>query len=201
MLRSRIVAASLALVVMLTSVPLASANWYAGNRQSSQYGAKAIIYAPGSAPYTPTWQDHWVSTAATPSFVQAGWNYGPSIGYARPYVEHLVGGTYGREWYGSQTWGSGVWYQVDQCYPSTWCGYVAGSNKGGWGPVYAPVEVQALSEVHDYSTTVIDTWFSTVSYKDSSGYWRYFDQANWVEDYPYKVNKSQYYYYHTYRGP
>ena len=82
---------ALALVMSLALVPFVSANWYAGNMKPSQYGVRALVYAPASAPYTVTWQDNWVSTPATPSFVQAGWNYGPSVGYARRYVEHLVG--------------------------------------------------------------------------------------------------------------
>ena len=160
MQRLRILSIALALVMSLALVPFVSANWYAGNMKPSQYGVRALVYAPASAPYTVTWQDNWVSTPATPSFVQAGWNYGPSVGYARRYVEHLVGGTYGRDWYGSQSWNTAVLYQVDNCYSSTWCGYIDGSNKGGWGPLQAPLEMQALSEVHDNSNTRIDTWFS-----------------------------------------
>jgi len=59
----------------------------------------------------------------------------------------------------------------------------------------APVQVQAMSEVHDNPANQLDTRFSAVYYMDSNFIWYLFDQANWREDSPYSVQKDEYYFF------
>ncbi len=203
-MNKKIFGLSIIIAILLTgTIQIASAaTWYAGNLRSSAYGVKALIYTPASAVYSPDFQDHWVSTPSNPSFVQTGWNYGPGVSTPRRYVEHLVGGVYGRDWYGTQAWATGVNYRADcggNCSVSTWYAYINDNNKGGWGPILAPQEAQALSEVHENSNIVINTRFSSVYYRNAGGSWIQFNQANWVENAPYKVQKDFLYNYRTYR--
>jgi hypothetical protein len=60
--------------------------------------------------------------------------------------------------------------------------------------------MNALSEVHVSSNNTLDTRFSAVYYKTSSGAWFLFDQENWIENVPYWVQKDQPYYYRNFGG-
>ncbi|GIK58657.1 MAG: hypothetical protein BroJett015_43200 [Chloroflexota bacterium] len=64
-------------------------------------------------------------------------------------------------------------------------------DKGSWGPFATTSEVQALSEVQTSSSNQLSTTFSNVQYRNSTFQWNLFNQGNWVENSPYKVNKYQ----------
>lgn len=190
-----------AMFLALIFVQNVSASWYTGNRRTSTYGGKANISTPSQAPYlASSGESNWVSLPA-PYWLQAGWRYYKGWTAAKRYVEYnLPNGTYNLVYYGTQAWGSVVEYKVDHIGGTTWCVYIAGSNKNCSQVVSASREIQAYSEVHVNSSNVLNTRFSAVYYKTSAGAWQLFNQANWREDSPYRVQKDQYYYYLNY-GP
>lgn len=189
-------------VVLATIVTqTVSASWYAGNRRTSTYGGKANIWAPSQAPYIASGgESNWVSLPLD-YWLQTGWIYLKGWSSAKRYVEYnLPNGTYNLVYHGTHAWGSIIEYKVEHIGGSTWCAYIAGSNKNCSQVVSAPREIQAFSEVQNSSNNVLNTRFSAAYYKTSAGIWQLFDQANWREDSPYRVQKDQYYYYRNY-GP
>ena len=171
--------------------------WYTGNRQTTSTGVKATISTPTGQPaMTAGVQASWVSLPCC-NWVQTGWAFYKGWSTAQKYVEHNVNGVYGIEWYGTQSWGSTINYQVSRNSGSSnyWGAYINGFYEGSWGPFSSSSEVQALSEVQDSSSNQLSTTFTNVYYRNLSNQWLLFNQANWQVDAPYKVNKYQYYYY------
>ncbi len=169
------------------------------------YGIKALIYTPGLPPYlegTPyqSGEDNFISVQYD-DWVQTGWRYYLGWSAAHTYVEHKVGSYYGENSYEDQGWGTTIQYQVDcgNCSLSTWYAYIAGVNKGGWGPIAAPRNVLASSEIHFNWNNGLDVRFASVNYLSTNYTWQLFDQANWIEDFPYQVQKDYLYNYRTYR--
>ena len=191
-----------AMLLALVIVQNASASWYAGNRRTNTYGGKANIWTPSQAPFISSGgESNWVSLPNSPYWLQTGWHYYKGWTAAKPYVEYnLPNGTYNLIDYGTQAWGGVVEYKVEFIGGTTWCAYIAGSNKNCSQVVSAPRDIQAYSEVHTSNSNAISTRFSAAYYKTSAGAWQLFDQANWREDAPYHVQKDQYYYYLNY-GP
>lgn len=191
-----------ALFIALSNVQNVSANWYAGNGRTSAYGVKANIWAPSSAPYIQeSGESNWVSLPS-PYWVQAGWRYYKGWSAAKRYVEYMTSsGIYGINHYGTHAWGSIIEYRVDWVGGTTWCGRIAGSNKGCYQVRSAPITVYAYSEAHVSSQNELNTRFSAVYYMSSTwNVWFLFDQARWQEDAPYHVQKDNTYYYRNY-GP
>ena len=190
-----------AVLLAVILVQTVSADWYAGNRRSSTYGGKANISAPAQAPSIASGgESNWVSLPG-PYWLQTGWRYYKGWTTARRYVEYyLPNGVYSLTDHGTQVWGSTVNYQIEHTSGTIWCAIIAGSTYNCSSVVSAPREIQAFSEVHTSSSNVLNTRFAAVYYKNSSGSWLLFNQANWREDSPYRVQKDQYYYYLNY-GP
>lgn len=196
----RSIVISLFAILVLVFVQSVSASWYTGNRRSDTYGAKANIWAPSSAPYINIGgESNWVSLPS-PGWVQAGWRYYKGWSSAMRYVEYSTSsGAYGLYHHGTHSWGGIVEYKIDHIGSTTWCAYIAGVNKLCAQVRPAPSQVKAYSEVHDSSDNGLDTRFSAVYYRTSGGSWNTFDQGNWREDTPYRVQKDQYYYFRNYR--
>jgi len=175
--------------------------WYAGNRRSSAYGVKAYISAPSSAPYLEeSGESSWVSLPS-PYWVQVGWRYYRGWSAPQRYLEFRdVDGNYDIFHYGEHAWGDVVEYAVIWQGGITWCGWIDGINKGCYKAVNAPSYVLAHSEVHESPQNELHTCFAGVSYRNSAGTWYLFDQASWVEDWPYRVQKDHTYDYLNY-GP
>ncbi len=193
---------AVATVLCLARLPRVQADsWYSGNRRPNAYGVSAYIYTPSSAPYIASVGSyHWVS-APPPDWVQTGWGYLSGMSEAKQYREYSIGRAYDLTWYDAQPWGTTDHYKVEYGGYSTWYAYINGVSKGGAGPIYAPAEVQSLSEVQGSTANTLDTRFSGVSYRPAeTGQYIYFDQANWSQEGPYRVQQDYYYYYRTY-GP
>lgn len=194
---------TLPFVVVLASflyTTSADAIWYAGNKRDSAYGVQAYIWTPTSYPYIAAGGEFcWVSTCG-PDWLQAGWAYWQGWAQISRYVEVCISGGYDRDWYGSQALNSSSHYKVHYGTSNTWWAYIDGGNKGGFEPISAPRQVQALAEVQESSSNTLDTRFVAVQYKDSGGQYGNFDTANWSEDSPYEVAKYSYYDYRSW-GP
>jgi hypothetical protein len=199
---------TLILVLLMAMAEPVAASWYAGNTRTSTYGVKANIATPGSAPNPAVGQgtSSWVSTNPypNPGFVQTGWMHAPNYGYtsATPYGEYKTDGGFYRQYhYGTQAWGTSKNYKLSF---GAWGWYVYIDNDlkfvvGGFA--YPPITALALSEVHDSQSNVLNTWFSTVQWRNNGGTWANFDQDYWVDtQYPYTVDKYTYYLYRCY-GP
>lgn len=201
MRRMKVVVLIIVFLASLASVKVVFAIYYAGNSISSVYGGKATIGTPPTKPYMPSngQLQSWVSLPS-PNWIQTGWLLLPTWTSPQAYVKSLVNGNYSRSWYGNKNWGSYELYQISYDGASTWFAYIGGSSKGGVGPLYAPNVVQAYTEVQGTPTSVVSTLFANVYYRNSSGVWNLFNQANWVENTPYHVDKISNYYYRTY-GP
>lgn len=200
----------LALFMMLISTPPISANWYAGNQRTPGYGVKAIIHTPTTAPtITSGGEVSWVgatSYASGTNWVQTGWYYLPYSGAstAKQYTEAKTGGYYwGITTYATQSWGTGVAYRVEHSNSiGGYYAYIADARKNGWGPLEMSIPMQALLEVQGSSSNQASTWFESVQYKPSeTGAWLLFDQANWLENAPYRVSSKTYKYQWTSLGP
>lgn len=171
--------------------------WYAGNKRDDAYGVQAYVWTPASYPYIETLGScSWVSTCG-PNWLQAGWEFWQGWSYIGRYVEHYINGYYRSDPWGTQNLSSSSHYKVDYGGLSTWWAFIDGDNKGGFGPIYAPLQVQALSEVHESSNNTLNTLFELVEYKDGSSVYRDLDTPNWSEDSPYKVDKYNYYSYRS----
>ncbi|HLF90900.1 MAG TPA: hypothetical protein VI451_18300 [Anaerolineales bacterium] len=166
----------LATVICFLFAQVALASWYAGNFRYSGYGVKATIYAPISAPYLETsGESNWVSLPS-PNWVQTGWRYYVGYSNAKPYVEYHYGGLSGLTEYGTQSWGTAKVYQIRHVSGSSWCAFIAGVQKGCFTPTTAPQTMLAESEVHVSSNNQLQTTFTAVQYRNSSGTWLNFDQ-------------------------
>jgi hypothetical protein len=180
---------------------VSEAAWYAGIKKSSTYGGSVTIWTPSSQPYIASGTtSHWISIACC-DWVQAGWLHVHGESTAKPYVEYKIGQSYGLTYYGTQSWGTSKIYEVSHTGSETWNAYISGSNKGGFGPISAPREVQALSEVQGSSQNVIDTLFSSAQYKTSGGQWNMFNQNYIQQDNPYSVTVIYQYYTFDTNGP
>ena len=103
---------------------------------------------------------------------------------------------------GPHVWGTAKEYRVyyEPNSADKWCALIDGE------PVHCriyvhtpPVQLQVLSEVHDYPQNEIDTLFTDVSFQDVNGSWHPFYQNNWDEVFPYGVYKYHPYRFQTYR--
>lgn len=179
-----------------------SGTWYTGNDRDNAYGVKALISVPNSLNIVESGESSWVSIPS-PYWVQAGWRYYEGLLWFSPkrYIEHnhpITG--YEIHHYGYQDWGSTEEYRVYWDSGTTWCGAILTDPPECYSVRVAPSWVYANSEVHVSSQNELNTNFSYVYYLDSNFHWVLFDQANWVEDAPYAVNKIQYYEFHNH-GP
>lgn len=188
--------------LLVVAVQPASAAWYAGNERSSVYGVQGTIYAPSPLPTivggSQSGEFSWLGAtgAGASSWIQTGWSFYPFNGQSvpTPYVESLVNGVYNRSFYGTQCSGCSSDYKVDYAGSSTWYAYIAGNNKGGVGPLLPGITGQALLEVTGSTSNGANTQFKNMSYKNSSGAWKSFDQASWRENAPYHVDSKTYLY-------
>ncbi|HPL30081.1 MAG TPA: hypothetical protein PLG21_18695 [Anaerolineae bacterium] len=205
---------AVALVLVLVTSQTSQAAWYAGNKRISGYGVKAQIGTPTGEPAiyggSGSGESSWVSAThyvseTDYSWVQTGWLFYPNDGVSRAqqYEEALVGGWYsGIIKYAYQQWSTSIEYRVEYVGNSNWKVYVAGSGKDTFGPLPAPTEMQALLEVQGSSDNQASTPFLNVSYQSSQGSgWTLFDQANWVETYPYRPSRTATYQWNSYRQP
>jgi len=184
-------------------------SWYARNRKTGVYGVKANISAPSQAPYLASLgQSNWVSLPGN-NWVQAGWRYYLGSEMPIPYIESCITNTtrcdggYQIKQYDEapQSWGTAILYQVTWFGANTWCGTVADKTPiCTFNVRSAPSEVQAFSEIHSSSLNALDTNFINVSYLDANGNWFLFNYPFWLENYPYRIDKTQNYLFHTY-GP
>jgi hypothetical protein len=190
------------LAIILPQIALAQ-TWYVGNWKPNINGIKATILTPASAPYLGSLngESSWVSTSPiADQWAQAGWLYWKGEAGARPYVEHKVNGAYGLEEYGTQSWGTSKEYKLIG-WGTSWATYIDSSWKGSYGPLSNPQWVEAMAEVHDNSTTVLNTLFGGVSYYASdTGTWHYFDEDYFHADLPYHYTKYANYSWYAY-GP
>ncbi len=178
---------------------------------------KANISAPPQVPHIETGDfrngiSSWVSLpapAAPPYYwIQAGWLYQPSFDPtgAKKYVEWCVAnpdpGDFcaNKSYYGYQNWGDTTEYRVVWAGGTIWCGWVDGVQRDCKDIVSAPIYVEALSEVHISPLNELDSTFSNVYYMDSNYNLILFDQALWIEDAPYVVDKITEYEYRNH-GP
>lgn len=188
--------------------------WHAGNKRPSAYGVKATIFTPSVPPFMfpgeTSVQSHWVSTAG-PYWLQVGWiyNYGwstPSLYYEFCKSPCLNPGDWDLELISDFNWNSNATFEVhyseitiQSIQYSTWCALVNNIMIICQGNlVIPPVEVQALSEVHNHYNE-INTYFSSVNYQDNSRIWHSFDYSLWAEHSPFFVLKYSPYEYQTYR--
>ncbi|HIP71404.1 MAG TPA: hypothetical protein EYH05_08425 [Anaerolineae bacterium] len=192
----------IAIVIMLF-VQSANANWYAGNRRIwSAHGFRANIATSSSTPSTVNGLvASWVSTPAG-NFTQSGWVYYHGWSSAHSYIESYVNGNYFRQYYGSHSWNTSKNYAVDNLLGSTnWCGSINYVTYHCVDVGYSfQNTLQALSEIQGSSANVMDAKFSSVQYRNSSGNWYLNNQSWWLENSPYKVNKTSASLYTTY-GP
>ncbi len=185
--------------------------WHAGNVRPSAYGVKATILTPNSPPFMfpgeTSVQSHWVSTSG-PYWLQVGWiyNYGwssPSLYYEYCTSPCLNPGDHDLRLISDLDWNSyavfDVHLSVKGIQNNTWCALINNITVRCQGNlVTPPVQVQALSEVHNHYNE-INTYFSSVSYQDSSRIWHPFDYSYWSEHSPFIVFKYALYEYQTYR--
>jgi hypothetical protein len=197
----------LAVIIVLSvlfTIDYASANWYAGNRRLNAYGVKANIWTPTNPIYIEEdGQSNWVSLPR-PYWIQSGWRYFYGWSSPKSYVEFCSPPCQNPDDrqlfdYEDQNWGSIKEYKVDHYQSNTWCASIAGVLKRCEIITSAPNEMQVLSEIHLNPNNELDTRFSAVYYRTQNGTWFLFDQTNWREDYPYKIQKDQLYYFRTYR--
>jgi hypothetical protein len=194
----------LVIVFTMVLVQPVLADWRLGNRYPDVYGVKAQISTPGSAPSPSVGggTSSWVGTAPPDydsGWVQTGWAYAynnPLYNPATPYTEYRDDyGNYDQDQYSSQSWGTSKNYKLNFT-PYGWAYYIDDDLKwivGGFA--YPPITVQAWSEVHDSSTNQLNTWFSSVQYRNSGGTWANFDQSNFTPASPYAnyvVSNSMY---------
>ena len=171
---------------------------YAGNQQSGGYGVLSTISTPSTAPYLgyADGEHNWVGTAATSSgyWTQTGWFYNSYVSNATRYTEYNIPGGFCQSWWGTQNWNSSVTYK-DTYESGFWTMYINGSYAVG---VYSPslptppTYLYALGEVHNSTTTVLNTLFYYIQWKNSSNSWNLFNQASWQHDSPYHVHSSSY---------
>lgn len=194
----------LIIMIAMICVQTVHANWYAGNRRiTSAYGFRANIATSVSVPYIANGLvASWVSTPAG-NFIQSGWVFYKGSSIPQSYVETQVNGAYNITYKGTHSWNSSKNYSVDNLLGSTnWC---ASINYVSQGPCVnlgfsSTLTLQALSEIQGSSANVLDAKFNTVQYRNSSGVWNLNNESWWLENSPYKVNKTSASLYTTY-GP
>ena len=200
----------ISIFLMAIAEPAAASELYADNYQSSVYGLRAYIYTPNSAPSPQylTGQANWVGVnAGYGHWIQTGWMYNSNNANALPYTEYNIDGIHAIQgFYGTQSWGYSKHYQCSYNNSTgCWDTFIDGDRKVS---VYssnlptAPTAGDASSEVHDSTTSVLDTVFYYVEYMNSSGSWNKFDQNNQAPSSPnpYQVTKDCPWYFRCY-GP
>jgi len=192
-----------------TPSPTPRDNWQTGNQRGNAYGVRANISAPAQAPYLEdlylSGESNWVSITG-PYWVQTGWRYYHHYdGQAWSYIEYkdpFNGKQSNNE--SIHTWGETLEYRVEWLSGTTWCAFIDNVEIICYDVMDVtgnpPLTVIAHSEIHFYPQNVLDTNFSQVYYRDSNDTWVLFDQAAWLENVPYQIDKYQYYEYHNF-GP
>ena len=166
--------------------PAAQANRYAGNYRSTGYGVKADITSPSRQPILYDWESSWVSTIG-PDWIQTGWAMYVGWGYPKSYVETNIGSSYDMDWYSDQAYNYSRLYEVVYTgSSSTWRALIQGTSRGTWGPISAPRQVQAFSEVQADYRSQLNAKFANIQYKGQYVYFN-FDQDNRLTDYPYTL--------------
>lgn len=95
--------------------------------------------------------------------------------------------------YGTQDWGTYIHYQVLNYAPNCWRASFPGAGDGdAWCGLAAPAEMQVLLEVQGSSSNQASTDVYGVRRKRADGVWAKFNQANWLENAPYKVLDKTY---------
>jgi hypothetical protein len=185
----------------------AAYRWYAGNERDPGYGVSADIGAPSSLPYVPLRTASWVSTVPRSgdanSWVQTGWVIYANYAAPYSYVESVTNGqrTYYRE-YSSQGWSFARTYNIN-CTNTTsgiWEVFIQGTSRGTFGPVVAPQNVKATSEVQDNSSSTsgqVSASYTNVQYRGLSTWFNFGDYGQLVhwEQTPFWVgwtNEHQY---------
>lgn len=190
------------LMVLLLSIaivkPVLAATWYGGNYYTYAYGAKSDIYTPSSAPYLGHYdgESSWVSTSGA-YWIQTGWLYnGNDEDNAWSYVEANTSGLFYQASVATHSWNSSKNYKVLYDSPYWRC-YVNNTLKlsvSGGGLPTPSTPLLAWAEVHESSSTVLNTLFTSVQYMDSSDDWYNFSENHLFADSPYAISGSNYYY-------
>ncbi len=198
-------------LILLVFTSDAYASWYAWYQQSSYYGVWAIIWAPASAPFTPigAGQSHSVSIPG-PYWVQAGWRYYDGDSIPQKYYEYCAencendSSQYDLVGLGSHNWNSAVKYEVSydgSLGDKTWCAWVGGVRQYCKDNIrIAPSTILIQSEVHVNPQSQINTEFSSIRIKNSTGIWVYPTlNGNLFNNFPYKAEEITSEHFRTYR--
>lgn len=182
-----LVAAMMLLLAVTLLEPALAASRYVGNSRSRGYGVKGYVGTPSQQPILYDWICSWVSTSG-PDWVQTGWAMYPGWAYPKSYVEARVGASYDLIWYSDQAYDYARLYEV--CYTGSngqWRALIQGASRGVWGPISAPREMQACSEVKENFSSQLKATFSSIQYKGQYSY-MYFDEDNRVAGSPYWID-------------
>jgi hypothetical protein len=186
----------LAALLLVALAPAAQANRYAGNFRTPGYGVKADITSPSQQPLLYDWESSWVSTIG-PDWLQTGWAMYVGWAYPKSYVESNIGSSYDMDWYSNQPYNYARAYEVVYTGSnSVWRALIQGTSRGTWGPISAPRQVQALSEVQTDFRSELNAKFANIQYKGQYTYYN-FDQDNRWTDYPYYLEWFYTYRYNT----
>jgi len=193
-----VLAAAAAVLLLLTVVPAepaSAASRYVGNTRSVGYGVKGYVGTPTQQPILYDWICSWVSTSG-PDWVQTGWAMYPGWAYPKSYVEASIGSSYDLIWYSDQSYDYARLYEVVSIDNGTqWRALIQGTSRGSWGPIGAPRQMQAFSEVQNNFNSQLKGTFSSIQYKGQYSYMN-FNEDNrvagspyWIEYfYPYRFN-------------
>ncbi len=215
----RIIYGILSLVVFIflivTNVEITSASWYAGNVfKGSGYGG----YADITTPVTPIYligKSHvysWISTIATPDWVQAGWGYEGNTDKPYSYYEYCYNGckdlsaTYHiLQKIENINWGQTKRYMIKWQAGSTdmWCISIDYSQLACYSYVIVPPvsEIQALSEVQNSYLNELWSNHDNVSIASSANLtFQTLSQANFFAQSPYAYFMYSPSHYVTYRS-
>jgi hypothetical protein len=193
-------------VVSACSIPC----WYAGSYDNG-YGVAANIDTPSSLTFANmpagATESNWVSTGATPTWMQTGWYFDNGLAAPWSYVEYCVNscgnGDRFFEFKSSQGWNNTNNYMIefDTRYGATaWCAYINGNPVGCKNNIKAgPTSVQNFSEIHNSGFTPLKTNFSALIVKATPTYWQG-QTLHILQNFPYHVEVIGPQSFKTYRG-
>jgi len=193
----------LLLIITLSFTQVAQVNdgrWYAGNYQNSSYGAKSKIWTPSWAPALyDSGESNWVSIYAS-TWIQTGWRYYQGYPAAKSYFEYLdLDGIFNAVNTETHLWNDIVEYRIEHLSGVMWCAYIADVSVWCDNVHSAPWTVMVSSEVHQHPMNELDTFFSDIYYRNSSGNWYRFNQHLWLDEFPYSTAKYDPSYFRAYR--
>jgi hypothetical protein len=167
---------------LLTPTTTLAQNYYAWFQRGNFFGIWAYISTPSTPPSMPftldstgnyyTLQSHSLTTPGGNSWAQVGILYYPG-GDPQQYYEYAdtLGG-YDLVLIGTQEWGKSVKYEVSHNGAQTWCVWVGGDQIQCLPNTdTAPNIMSAQSEVHYDPNTRIQTQFTDIKVRNSSGVW------------------------------